>query len=117
MATKSFWSQQDPDDPLSQALQPPPDESPEDRAARIRQQEDASRISKEIDDDIALARKAFERRKKAIKILLLGPSPVFLSSTRPRSHLFPSAYRPGRVGQEHNLEESASQPFILAALR
>ena len=77
MAAKAFWSQQDPDDPLSQALQPPLDESPEDRAVRIRQQEDALRVSKEIDDDIALARKAFERRKKAIKSLLLGPSSTF----------------------------------------
>nr|WBU87316.1 G-alpha-domain-containing protein [Ganoderma boninense] len=82
MASKSFWSQQqDPDDPLSKALQPPLDESPEERAARLHQQEDAIRVSKEIDDDIALARKAYERRKKAIKILLLGQAESGKSTT------------------------------------
>ena len=111
MASKSFWSQQqDPDDPLSQALQPPPDESPEDRAARIRQQEDALRVSKEIDDDIALARRAFERRKKAIKILLLGPFPLS-PSPPPLLDIFACAYRPSRVGQEYNPQESVFLSF------
>ncbi|EJF56061.1 G-protein alpha subunit [Dichomitus squalens LYAD-421 SS1] len=81
VATKAFWSQPDPDDPLSQALQPPPNESPEDRAARIRQQEDAIRVSKEIDDEIAIAKRAYERRKKAIKILLLGQAESGKSTT------------------------------------
>ena len=79
VATKSFWSAPDPDDPLSAALQPPPNESPEDRAARIRQQEEAVRISREIDDEIAIAKRAFDRRKKAIKILLLGEFAHLLS--------------------------------------
>ncbi|KAH9940208.1 G-protein alpha subunit [Epithele typhae] len=81
VATKSFWSAPDPDDPLSIALQPPPDESVEDRQARIRQQEDAARVSKEIDEEIALSKKAFERRKKAIKILLLGQAESGKSTT------------------------------------
>lgn len=62
------------DDPLARALQPPPDESPDQRELREQMQREASRISSEIDDDIQEARKVYERRKKAIKILLLGES-------------------------------------------
>ena len=77
------------DDPLARALQPPADESPDERAAREQKQREATRISHEIDEDIQESRKAFERRKKAIKILLLGEQTLFLalffalSSSRP----------------------------------
>ncbi|KAI0668024.1 G-alpha-domain-containing protein [Trametes maxima] len=81
MASRAFWTSQDPDDPLTRALQPPPDETPDDRARRLRDQEDAQRVSREIDDDIALARKAYDRRKRAIKILLLGQAESGKSTT------------------------------------
>ena len=64
------------DDPLARALQPPPDETPDARARRELQQREATRISLEIDESIQEARKAFEKRKKAVKVLLLGASPV-----------------------------------------
>ena len=64
------------DDPLAQILQPPPDESPEDRQRRETAQREATRVSLEIDDRIQEDRKAYERRKKAVKILLLGASPA-----------------------------------------
>ena len=51
VASRSLWSTADPDDPLAKALQPPIDETPEERAVRLRQLEDAARVSKEIDDD------------------------------------------------------------------
>ncbi|KAH9940188.1 uncharacterized protein BXZ73DRAFT_99184 [Epithele typhae] len=43
--------------------------------------EDAARVSKEINENIALSKKAFERRKKAIKILLLGQAESGKSTT------------------------------------
>ena len=95
IAAKSFWSQPDPDDPLSAALQPPADESPDDRAMRIRQQEDAARVSKEIDEEIALSKKAYERRKKAIKILLLG-APTSLPLLVPHIDLSPGQAESGK---------------------
>ncbi|KAI0693144.1 G-protein alpha subunit-domain-containing protein [Cerioporus squamosus] len=81
VAARSFWSAPDPDDPLSKALQPPIDETPEERAARLRELEDAARVSREIDDEIAVSRRAYERRKKAIKILLLGQAESGKSTT------------------------------------
>lgn len=77
MATKSRSQRYVPDpvdmdDPLSKALRPPKDESPEDRAQRLQKQEAAARVSQEIDESLQESRRAYEKRKKAIKILLLG---------------------------------------------
>ena len=60
------------DDPLEKVLQPPPDESPAERARREQEQREAQRVSLEIDEGIQEAKKLYDRRKKAVKILLLG---------------------------------------------
>ena len=100
VAARSFWTNPDPDDPLSKALQPPIDETPEERTARIRELDEAARVSREIDDEIARDRRAYERRKKAIKILLLGACPPSSLSRRRRRRP-----RPGRVREEHDAQE------------
>ncbi|KAF7794106.1 hypothetical protein EIP86_005236, partial [Pleurotus ostreatoroseus] len=69
------------DDPLAKVLQPPPDESPADRARREQQQREATRISMEIDESIQEARKLYEKRKKAVKVLLLGQAESGKSTT------------------------------------
>lgn len=104
MASSSLFTANDADDPLSKALQPPPDESPDDRARRIQQQKEAQAISHRIDEDIQESRKAFERRKKAIKILLLGAhtrSPLVARAADP-------ACRTGGIREEHNAQECVS---------
>lgn len=60
------------DDPLSLAMLPPKDESPEDRTKRLATQHEAARISREIDDSLQESKRLFDMRKKAIKVLLLG---------------------------------------------
>ena len=47
VAARSFWTNPDPDDPLSKALQPPIDETPEERTARIRELDEAARAKLE----------------------------------------------------------------------
>ncbi|KAI0073919.1 G-protein alpha subunit [Panus rudis PR-1116 ss-1] len=87
MSTRPFHANHSPfletgtDDPLAQALRPPPDESPDERARREQEAREASRISHEIDENIQESRKAFERRKRAIKILLLGQAESGKSTT------------------------------------
>ncbi|KAK7678986.1 hypothetical protein QCA50_017929 [Cerrena zonata] len=87
IATRPFHANHAPfletghDDPLAQALQPPPNESPDERALREKLQSEASMISRAIDEDLQEARKAFERRKKAVKILLLGQAESGKSTT------------------------------------
>jgi len=60
------------DDPLSVALRPPPDETPEERARRIAEEKEATRISTEIDEQIDRERADRKKARGEIKVLLLG---------------------------------------------
>ncbi|KAG9312419.1 G-protein alpha subunit [Chiua virens] len=62
----------DKDDSWSAIFRPPHNESLQEKQARIASQQEAARISKEIDDAIEKSRKQYEKRKRAIKVLLLG---------------------------------------------
>lgn len=59
-------------DPFNAALIPPPEETEEQRAKRVQEEENAARISREIDESLLQAKKLIDRRKKATKVLLLG---------------------------------------------
>ncbi|KAL7283882.1 hypothetical protein ACG7TL_001153 [Trametes sanguinea] len=71
----------DPDDPLTAAIAPPPNETPEERERRLRQEEEAKRISDEIDERLKLDRAAWKRHKSTFKLLLLGQSESGKSTT------------------------------------
>lgn len=62
------------DDPLTLAIAPPTDESPEARAQRLQDEQRAKEISDEIDNQLSLERTALRRRQKMVKVLLLGQS-------------------------------------------
>jgi guanine nucleotide-binding protein alpha-1 subunit len=64
------------DDPLSLVLRPPPNETPEEQTRRVDAQQEALRVSREIDAVLAEDKKAFERKRKATKLLLLGAYPA-----------------------------------------
>ena len=61
------------DDPLTRALAPPPDESLEERTARVKKEIEAQRVSDQIDEAIKQERHAM-RKRKTMKMLLLGQS-------------------------------------------
>ena len=61
------------DDPLTAALSPPPDESPEAKAIRVAREEEALRVSQAIDESIRLERQ-MNKKNKIVRILLLGQS-------------------------------------------
>ena len=90
------------DDPLAMALQPPPDESPEQRARREQQQREATRVSLQIDEGIQEAKKAYDRRKKAVKVLLLGASFLWLNANVSEISWHK---RPSGVRQEYYIEK------------
>ncbi len=68
-------------DPLSAALEPPPNETPAERWAREQAEAHARRISEQIDDQIKAERLALKKRKPPIKVLLLGQSESGKSTT------------------------------------
>ncbi|THH14466.1 hypothetical protein EW146_g5867 [Bondarzewia mesenterica] len=68
-------------DPLTAAIAPPKDESPEQRTERERQEAEAQRVSDMIDEQIKAEVNAKKRKKPPIKVLLLGQSESGKSTT------------------------------------
>ena len=62
------------EDPLSKVLAPPPGETADERAARLRKEADAKRVNDEIDERIKQERAAWKKQKNRFKLLLLGQS-------------------------------------------
>ena len=67
MPAKHHFSAED--DPLTRAMAPPPDETIQERDARIHREREAKRVSDEIDEEL---RKGHKKGPKPVKILLLG---------------------------------------------
>ncbi|KAH9913679.1 G-alpha-domain-containing protein [Epithele typhae] len=67
-------------DPLTAALQPPPDETPAERRAREHAEAQARRVSDQIDSELTAERLAM-KRKRPVKLLLLGQSESGKSTT------------------------------------
>ena len=61
-------------DPIQLALRPPENETPQQRAMRLREEADAKRVNDAIDAQINVEREEMMKAKKRgdIKILLLG---------------------------------------------
>jgi len=62
------------EDPLTLALAPPIDETPEQRQAREAEEAEAKRVSDEIDEQIRREKENEKKKKKPVKLLLLGAS-------------------------------------------
>lgn len=73
-------------DPLSAAIAPPPDETPTQRERRLREEEEARRRSESIDRMLKEGER-HQRRKKTVKVLLLGQSESGKSTTLKRKFL------------------------------
>ena len=73
-------------DPFAALLQPPPNETEEQRAERLRQEEEARKRSENIDRMLRHDEKS-RRRKKTVKVLLLGQSESGKSTTLKRESL------------------------------
>jgi hypothetical protein len=83
------------EDPLAKALAPPPDESPTAREARLAEEAAAQRRSDAIDEELNRQRLAEKKAPKCIRILLLGPVPIFICTVT-------NAHAPLSVGQSES---------------
>jgi len=68
-------------DPLTAAIAPPKNESAAARAARLRAEAEARRVSDEIDEQLKQDRVARRRQRPCVKVLLLGQSESGKSTT------------------------------------
>ncbi|KAF8970479.1 guanine nucleotide binding protein, alpha subunit [Flammula alnicola] len=86
------------DDPLDEVLRPPPDETQEQREIRLEREAEAKRISLAIDAAIKAERQA-RRKKRIVRLLLLGQSESGKSTTlRQFQRLYtPTAFREERI--------------------
>lgn len=84
--SKSKMSRYREEDPLDAVLRPPPDETPEQAVVREAREAEARRVSAAIDADIKAERLA-RRKKRIVRLLLLGQSESGKSTTlrRPSS--------------------------------
>jgi guanine nucleotide-binding protein alpha-1 subunit len=62
------------EDPLALAIAPPPNETPEQRHAREFAEAEARKVSDEIDEQLKREKENERRKKKPVKLLLLGAS-------------------------------------------
>ena len=62
------------DDPLTHALEPPPNETAEEKNAREAKEVEAKRVSDLIDESINNDRAAMKKEKEMVRVLLLGQS-------------------------------------------
>ncbi|KAL5521610.1 hypothetical protein ACEPAF_2358 [Sanghuangporus sanghuang] len=82
------------DDPLTRALAPPPNETAQERAARLAAAAEAKRISDMIDEELARQRAAEKKGQRPVKILLLGKSTTLKNFQLMNS---PKAFRAERL--------------------
>ncbi|KAJ8696683.1 hypothetical protein PTI98_006532 [Pleurotus ostreatus] len=86
-------------DPLTAAMAPPPNESEEDRQARLAAEHAAKVRSDAIDEELNRQRQAEKRAPKQVKVLLLGQSESGKSTTLKNFQLMhsPKAFRAERA--------------------
>jgi guanine nucleotide-binding protein subunit alpha len=61
------------EDPLTLAMAPPPNETPDQKTRRLREEAEAKRVSDAIDEEIKEARVKDRKRKASeVRVLLLG---------------------------------------------
>ncbi|KAG6370874.1 guanine nucleotide binding protein, alpha subunit [Boletus reticuloceps] len=64
----------DSSDPLAVVTAPPPDETPDEQAAREEREAEAQRISDQIDEELRVEKVALKKQEHIVKVLLLGQS-------------------------------------------
>ena len=91
MRSPSLYSQ---DDPITAALKPPPTETEAERRIRLQLEDEAKRVSEQIDEDLREERERIKRKKGDVKVRIfvsfypfitkLTSTPSYFSWVKPR---------------------------------
>jgi len=100
-------------DPLDEVLRPPPDETPKAKATRLAAEEEAKRVSLAIDQSISAERQILKKRK-VIRLLLLGQSESGKSTTLKH---FQRLYTPSAFREERILWRAVIQLNLVRSVR
>ncbi|KAJ6510993.1 G-protein alpha subunit [Mycena sanguinolenta] len=101
-------------DPLSVPLQPPANETEEEKATRLEAAREATRVSRSIDVGLVESKKALEKKKRAVKILLLGQSESGKSSVLRNFRL---AFTPKYFESERLLWTTVIQLNLISSIK
>ena len=85
--TSSIYSA---DDPLAQALRPPTTESEEEKQARLVAEQEAKRVSDQIDDEIREERERKKKQSMEVKVCVRSLLEVALRSFTGQVHIWTS---------------------------
>ncbi|KAG7085387.1 hypothetical protein E1B28_002950 [Marasmius oreades] len=102
------------DNPFIVQYKPPSGETEEERIRRIRKFQDAQRASKEIDEGLQEAKKLMERRRKALKLLLLGQAEAGKSTVLKN---FQMAFTPAQFQRERVVWRTIIQLNLIHAVK
>ena len=86
------------EDPFASILAPPPGESPEAKEARERAEAEARRVNDGIDEQLRQERIALKKKKKPVKVLLLGQSESGTPTFQPPQFPSDRVRSPRKVG-------------------
>lgn len=96
------------DDPLTQAMKPPKNETPEEKMLRLQAEAEASKQSALIDQQLKAERARLKKdAEKTHKILLLGTShsPMRAKPARRSARVLTSCHRPSRERENDSDKE------------
>ncbi|KAF9259456.1 P-loop containing nucleoside triphosphate hydrolase protein [Marasmius fiardii PR-910] len=102
------------DNPFIVQYKPPPGETEEERIHRVRKFQDAQRVSKEIDESLQEAKKLLERRRKGLRLLLLGQAEAGKSTVLKN---FQMAFTPTQFQRERVVWKTIIQLNLINAVK
>ncbi|KAJ4465074.1 G-protein alpha subunit [Lentinula aciculospora] len=102
------------DNPFIVAFKAPANETEEERIHRARALQDAQRVSRQIDESLQETKRILERRRKAIRILLLGQAESGKSAVLKNFQL---AFTPQQFQKERDVWKTIIQLNLISSVR
>ncbi|KAF5368102.1 hypothetical protein D9758_004382 [Tetrapyrgos nigripes] len=111
---KEKLQEADVENPFVVRFKAPANETEEERLRRVRAFQDAQKVSRQIDENLAESKKLLERRRKAMRILLLGQAESGKSAVLKN---FRIAFTPNQLRKERGVWKIIIQLNLIASIK